>query len=253
MIPVSVVIITKNEAHIIGETIQSVSSFTDDIIIVDSGSTDETQQMVHSCGATLIETNWEGFGPNKNKGIDKARYDWILSIDADEQPDSELIKAMYKINFSLAEIVYNINFKTFLGKKLIRYGEWGKDLHIRLFNKTKIRWNDAVVHEQLIIPASFKVQTLPGYILHYTMKDIAEYATKMTKYALLSADRYYKELKKAGWVKRNVSPRFAFVNNYFFKLGFLDGKEGYLIAKMTMFYTYIKYMRLFELHQTKQK
>jgi glycosyltransferase involved in cell wall biosynthesis len=88
MIPVSVVIITKNEAHIIGETIQSVAKFSDDIIIVDSGSTDGTQQVVQSSRATLIETNWEGFGPTKNKGIDKAKYDWILSIDADEQPDA---------------------------------------------------------------------------------------------------------------------------------------------------------------------
>lgn len=253
MIPVSVVIITKNEAHIIGETIQAVQDYTDDIIIVDSGSTDGTLQVVQSLGATLIKAKWEGFGPNKNKGIVEAKYNWIFSIDADEQPDSKLMKAVSKIDFSSSEIIYNIKFKTFLGEKLIRHGEWGKDAHIRLFNKTKIRWNAAEVHEQLIIPAGFEVQTLEGYILHYTMKDVAEYATKMTKYALLSAERYYKESKKAGWIKRNVSPRFAFAYNYFFRLGFLDGKEGYLIAKITMFYTYLKYMRLYELYKTKQK
>jgi hypothetical protein len=109
------------------------------------------------------------------------------------------------------------------------------------------------VHEQLIIPHGFKVQTLQGCILHHTMKDIVEYATKTTEYALLGAERYYKESKKAGWVKRNVSPGFTFAYNYFFKLGFLDGKEGYLIAKMTAFYTYLKYARLHELHSTERK
>lgn len=248
---VSVVIIAKNEAHVLGETIRSVMNFSNDIIVVDSGSTDGSQQLAASLGATVLTTSWKGFGPTKNEGIEKAKHDWILSIDADEQPDESLLKSIRNITLPDANIVYNIRFKTYLGSKLIRYGEWGNDEHLRLFNKQKIRWNDAEVHEQLLIPAGFQVKTLEGFIHHFTMKDVAEYSTKMTKYALLSAERYFKQGKRSGWLKRNVSPRFSFISNYFFKLGFLDGKEGFLIAKMTMFYTYIKYMRLYEMQKTK--
>jgi glycosyltransferase involved in cell wall biosynthesis len=252
MTPISVVIIARNEAHIISKTLQSVHALTDDIVVVDSGSTDGTQQLCRDNKATVIETAWNGFGPNKNKGIAAATYDWILSIDSDEMPDEELLLSLRSIDFAETEAVYNIRFKTFLGNKLIRFGEWGKDAHIRLFNRTKVSWNNAAVHEQLIIPSSTSVKNLKGYILHYTMKDLADYATKMTSYALLNAEGNFQKGKKAGWVKRNLSHRFSFFRNYFLKLGFLDGVEGYWIARMTSYYTFLKYARLYELNRTKK-
>jgi len=251
MTPISVVIIAKNEAHIIGRTLQSVKELTDDIIVVDSGSTDGTQQICIDNHARIIETSWEGFGPNKNKGINAAKYDWILSIDSDEMPDATLLNSLASINFNDTNTVYNIERKNFLGNKLIRFGEWGNDLHIRLFNRTKASWNNAKVHETLIIPAEISVKKLPGSILHYTMKDLADYATKMTSYALLNAEGNYQKGKKASWIKRTLSPRFSFFANYVLKRGFLDGNEGYWIAKMTAYYTFLKYARLHELNQTK--
>ena len=122
---ISVVLIAKNEAHIIGDTIKSVLSLTDDIIVVDSGSTDGTQDIVRSLHGRLIETGWDGFGNNKNKGIEAARYDWILSIDSDEMPDEGLLRSLQTIDLTEPNNVYNIRFKTFLGARLIRYGEWG--------------------------------------------------------------------------------------------------------------------------------
>jgi len=253
MVPISVVIIARNEAHIIGNTIQSVKTLTDDIVVVDSGSTDGTQHICMANNASVIQTTWDGFGPNKNKGIIAAKYDWILSIDADESPDKELLKSLAEVDFLNANSVYNIYFKTFLGKKLIRFGEWGKDDHIRLFNRTKVKWNNATVHEELIIPNDVQVEKLKGFIHHYTMKDLADYATKMTHYALLNAQGQFEKGKKAGWIKRNLSHKFSFFQNYFLKLGFLDGKEGYWIAMMTAHYTFLKYARLYELNQTKNR
>lgn len=249
MPPISVVVIAKNEAHIIGKTLESVIDFTDDIVLVDSGSTDETKAIARSYNVQVIETGWDGFGQNKNKGIAAAKYDWILSIDADEMPDADLLKALSGIDFSNVNTVFNIQFQTFLGKKRIRYGEWGKDAHIRLFNRTKVMWDDAKVHEQLIIPEGMKVKNLNGFILHYTMKDLADYATKMNGYALLNATHFFERGKKATWLKRNFSHHFSFLSNYIFKLGFLDGIHGYWIAKMTSHYTFLKYARLYELQQ----
>ncbi len=252
MIGISVVMIAKNEAHIIGDTIRSVKGLTDDIIVVDSGSSDGTQQIVQSLQARLIETTWDGFGQNKNKGIAAAKYDWILSMDCDEMPDDTLMNTLRDKDLGSDNQVYNIKFKTFLGKKLIRFGEWGKDEHVRLFNRKKVLWNNAAVHEQLILPRDTSVQNCEGYILHYTMKDLADYATKMTQYALLNAERYFRQGKKASFFKRKFSPRFSFFQNYLLRGGFLDGHEGYLIAAMTRYYTFLKYQRLYELtHSSK--
>lgn len=250
---ISVVLIAKNEAHIIGDTIKSVLSLTDDIIVVDSGSTDGTQDIVRSLHGRLIETGWDGFGNNKNKGIEAARYDWILSIDSDEMPDEGLLRSLQTIDLTEPNNVYNIRFKTFLGARLIRYGEWGKDAHVRLFNRKKVKWNNAKVHEQLVLPDAIKTITIQGYIMHYTMKDLADYSTKMTKYALLNAERYHHQGKRAGWIKRRFSPKFAFFQNYILRGGFLDGREGYLIARMTAYYTFLKYERLYELCRSTNK
>ena len=249
MIPVSVVIIAKNEAHIIERTIKSVLGLTDDIIIVDSGSTDGTREIVQSLGCKLLQTTWDGFGPNKNKGIKAARYNWILSIDADEMPDAELIKSLQKLNLEENKTVYKILFKTFLGKKLIRYGEWRNDAHIRFFNKNNVHWNHAEVHEQLVYTAEIKTADLKGSILHYSMKDLADFSSKMNDYALLNAEHLYKKGKKAGWIKRNISHRFSFFSNFYLKLGFLDGIEGYWVARVSAQYTFLKYARLHELNR----
>ena len=244
----SVVLISKNEAHIIGDTIRSVQKITDDIIVVDSGSSDDTCAIVRSLQARLISTTWDGFGANKNKGIAAARYDWILSIDCDEMPDTNLSSSLASIDLNDASAVYKIKFKTFLGSKLIRYGEWGTDAHIRLFNRNTVTWNNARVHEQLILPAGTNVKNIEGFILHYTMTDLADLATKMTAYALLNAERFHQQGKKSGWLKRRVSPSYSFIQNYFFKLGFLDGREGYLVARVSAYYTFLKYERLYELN-----
>lgn len=249
MSPISVVIITKNEAHIIGKTLQAVATFSSDIIIVDSGSTDLTSTIARQMGARVIETGWDGFGANKNKGVSAARYDWIVAIDADEVPDQQLLASMAAIDFDNPNLVYMVRFKTYLGKKLIRFGEWGRDAHVRMFNRTTVLWNNAPVHEQLVIPQQVTTQSLQGFIHHYTMENLADYATKLTRYALLSGDRYHLQGKRASWAKRNLSARFSFLQNYLLKAGFLDGREGYIVAKMTAYYTFLKYQRLYELNQ----
>jgi len=250
--PLSVVIITRNEAHIIGKTLQSLQGLTSDFIIVDSGSTDNTVAICKTFGATVIETTWDGYGPNKNKGIDAAANNWILNLDADEAIDQTLKTAIQQLSFEDQNTVYNFKFKNFFCNKWIRYGEWSGDKHIRLFNRNIIRWNNAAVHEGLTLSSTTKVVLLPGNILHYTTQNIDEYITKTINYAKLNATKYHLQGKQANFFKLRMAPAFTFIQHYILHLGFLDGWEGYLIAKTTAWYTFLKYSFLKEMNkQTK--
>lgn len=245
---ISVVIICRNEAHIIGKTIAAAQCVSDDIVVVDSGSTDGTQSIVTAAGARLIETVWDGYGPNKNKGVAVAKHDWILSIDSDEIIDETLIKQLQTLTFSDETLVYNIRFRAFLGNSMIRFGEWANDQHIRLYNRKHSGWNEAAVHEGLIFPANTKVVTLKGYIHHYTSKDLEDFRAKTINYAMLNAQKYYERGKKAGWLQCWLAAVFSFIKNYIFRLGFLDGRAGFIVAKMNAWYTWLKYKKLRELN-----
>ena len=175
MVPVSIVIITKNEADIIAACIQKSRLITDDIVVIDNGSTDDTLDIAGIYGCRIYEKKWDGYGSNKNKGIGAAKYDWILSIDADEVPDDELIRSLHKLKFNNPSIVYDIKFKSYFGKKLIRFGSWGRDHHIRLFNRNLVKWSETLVHETLILPENIQIKKIRGHLHHYSVKDINEY------------------------------------------------------------------------------
>lgn len=250
MSPVSVVIMSKNEEKIIGRTLQCVAGFTDDIVLLDNGSTDNTVKIAESFGCRVIPTVFQGYGPTKNIGIDAAKYDWILSLDSDECPDKKLLDEISKIDFNDAAIVYDLDFKTYFGERRIKFGEWGVDHHIRLVNRKFVRWSDDEVHEKLSVPDNLQVKKLQGSVHHYTIDNAIELKQKFIRYAELNAQRYYGQ-KKASTFKLWISPAFGFIKNYIFKLGFLDGNEGFTIAKLSAYYTWLKYYRLKQLHKDK--
>jgi glycosyltransferase involved in cell wall biosynthesis len=245
----SIVIVCKNGAKVIEETIKSFSGLTDDILVYDNGSTDGTQEIVKRTETKLFEGSWEGFGKTKNKANALAKYDWILSLDADEAIDDELKKSLLDLDLSDESKVYDLRFKNFLGNKWLRFGEWGDDKHIRLFNRQKIKWNDAEIHESLILPAETKIILLKGNVLHKTATDIHEYKHKMIKYAELNAEKYFRQGKRSNSIKMFFSAIFSFIKNYFFKLGFLDGVTGYHCALINAQYTFQKYDLLKKLDQ----
>jgi glycosyltransferase involved in cell wall biosynthesis len=247
----SVVIVCRNGAKVIGETIKSFSGLTDDVLVYDNGSTDGTQEIVKQSGAKLVEGDWEGFGKTKNKANDLAKYAWILSLDADEAIDEELKKTLIDLDLSNDTGVYEFRFRNFLGNKWLRFGEWGDDKHIRLFNRQQVQWDNAEVHESLVLPPGTKITLLKGNVLHKTAPDIHEYKQKMMKYAGLNAEKYYKQGKRSNSAKMFFSAIFSFIRNYFFKLGFLDGATGYQCARINARYTFLKYKRLKEFsHQS---
>ena len=248
MFQFSIVIVCKNEEAVIDKTLQALHGF-EDVIIYDNGSTDKTLEIVKSFPVNLIQGNWEGFGKTKNKANSFAKYDWILSLDADEILDAELKNELLNLTEENEKAVYKIRFKNFLGDQWIRFGEWGYDKHIRLFNRKQVSWDSAEVHEQLVFPHDVVIKQLNGHLLHYTMKNEEDYKTKMTNYALLNAEKYFRQGKKPFWLQQWLAPAFSFIQNYIFKLGFLDGKAGLTCASMTARYTFWKYRRLKELSQ----
>ncbi|HMG66927.1 MAG TPA: glycosyltransferase family 2 protein [Chitinophagaceae bacterium] len=248
---ISVVIVCKNEEREIGRSLESLRGLTDDIVVLDTGSKDATMEIVRKEGVRLFEENWEGFGKTKKKATVLAKYDWILNLDADEAIDEELKKSLLNASLNNESEVFLIKFKNFLGNKYLRFGEWGGDKHIRIFNRKKINWNEATVHERLLLIPETKITRLKGFILHHTVSSVAEYAEKTLKYGLLSAEKYSEEGKNSSWPKIYLAPVFTFLKYYIFKLGFLDGRAGFICARMTFRYTFIKYARLLELNRLK--
>jgi len=250
---ISVVIVCKNEEDQIGRCLQSLKDLTDDVVVLDNGSSDDTKNIVRNTGARLIEDTWEGFGKTKNKATRLAKYDWILNLDADESIDAELKNSILNLRLNHSNEVFEIKFKNFLGDKHLRFGEWGGDKHIRLFNRTHVNWDEAIVHESLSLPAGVKIERMEGFVLHYTAKDVAELADKMSHYALLNAAKYAADGRTSSWVNVYFAPVFSFVKYYIFKLGFADGLAGFICARMSSYYTFMKYARLLELNRAKVK
>ena len=157
----SVIIIAKNEAAVIGDCVTSAIQLTQDIVVADSGSTDGTQAMAQKAGATVATLDWKGYGPTRNAAAGMVMHDWILSLDADERVTPELTASINQLVLAEANTVYGFRRANFLGSKRIRYGEWGRDKVYRLYNKTVTQWNAALVHETIEMQGMRK-QLLPG-------------------------------------------------------------------------------------------
>jgi glycosyltransferase involved in cell wall biosynthesis len=248
----SVVIVCRNEADVIGPTLKSLAALTEDIVVFDNGSADGTQQIVKQSGGRFFEGSWEGFGKTKNKANALAKYDWILSLDADEAIDEEMKNSLLQLNLQDDKTVYELRFKNFLGTRWLRFGAWGNDRHIRLFNRKLVQWDDAAVHESLIISPDAATVRLKGYVLHRTAAGVADYEKKIREYAGRGAEKYFQQGKRSGWLKMNMAAFLSFIKNYFLKLGFLDGKKGFDCARINALYTFLKYKKLKELTENRE-
>ena len=250
---ISAVIITFNESRHIERAIRSVQDLADEILVIDSGSTDDTTTKAAALGATVIHQPWLGFGPQKNFGQSIARHDYILSLDADEALSTELQEAIQREKKNGLKGAYRLNRLNFYYGKYLRHGKEYPDWKIRLFNRSDIRWNDALVHEDLLGLEAVSVKALSGDLLHLTYYTVDEHLRKMNQYTSLAAEDAFKKGKKASWLKILGSPIAYFLSAYLIKGGFKDGAHGFFLAKMGAFGTFLKYMKLHSLHfQSKQ-
>lgn len=253
MHPLSVVIIAKNEAHLLAHTLQSVKLLSDDIVVCDTGSSDATIPIALKNGAVVIEEDWVGYGQTKNMANERAVYDWILQLDADEAIDEELLQSILALDLKDEKQVFTVHRKNFFKEKHIRFGEWWKDEAFRLFNRNQAAWNGDSVHEKLIFEKDCMVKKLNGSILHKTLQSTEQYKTKIKAYAIASGEKYFRQGKKGAWYRKYLSPPVSFIRNYILKLGFLDGLEGFLLASMRADYTRIKYQTLYRLQHPQKK
>ncbi len=248
--PFSIVMICRNGSREIARTLSGLIGMTDDIVVYDTGSIDGTQDIVRTFPVRLIEGDWKGFGPTKNTANAMAKHDWILSLDSDEVPDEKLKQSLAVFDPSSTTTVYACSFLNFIGDKPLHFGEWGWDKHVRLFNRTQVKWDAEPVHEQLIYPASVVQSKLVGKIYHRTVRDWTDHRQKMDQYATMNARKYFEQGKRSPLWKRLLSPPFTFINYYVFRFGFLDGSAGFQCAWMTALYTHWKYMRLRQLYRS---
>ena len=160
--PFSIVIVTKNASAMIGRLLDSVEGLSDDIVVCDTGSSDDTPEIAESKGVRLYRIPWEGYGPSKSKAAGFAAYDWVLSLDSDEKVDPELYEALNNWQPSNEHTVYQVHWKNFIGDWWIRHGGFGNDWKTRLFNRKKTGWDDAIIHEVVKIPDNGSCIRLPG-------------------------------------------------------------------------------------------
>jgi len=227
----SAVIITKNEADRIEACLQSLTPVTDDIVVIDSGSKDGTQALAKKLGARVIPSDWKGYGPTKNHGHSLAKYDWILSIDADEQLSASLITEIQKLDLTDG-LVYAIDRQNYYLGHRIRHSGWSPDWVLRIFHKKHVKWNDSLVHEKLIVPPDHSILKLNHKLIHHSYRSKKDHLEKVEKYALLRAKSWLEDQSEPNVWKRNFGPFFKAFSAYILKLGFLDGKAGWEIASI---------------------
>jgi glycosyltransferase involved in cell wall biosynthesis len=249
-VSISVIIITYNEEENIKACLESVK-WADEIIVVDSFSTDKTVQICQDYTDKVIQRKWTSYGSQKQIALKMATKDWILSLDADEQVSKELKEEILsKINKDQLDADgYYIPFKFYwLGREL-RFGRYGVEKHIRLFRKGKANYSNQFIHEGLKIEG--KIGHLKNYIFHFSYKNIDDYFKKFNQYTTLSAMEKFNKGKKA-YIYQFFFLPIDFCIRYFLKLGFIDGMPGFLYAWFSSFHRFVKYAKLWELWQ-KQK
>ncbi len=235
----SVAIITKNEEDRLPLLLENLKGFADEIVVVDSGSTDRTVEVAKAYGAKVFVEEWKGFGPQKQSAFEKTSGEWVLFLDADEVPTENLKRAVLKEIKSPSADGYLIKRRAvYLGKPM-RF-LWANEWLLRLVKrKANPRW-EGLIHETLKVDGKVK-KLKGGEILHYTYRDLFEHFQKSLLYAKLSAEEYHKKGKKTSMFKIFLNPLWAFFKIYFLKLGFLEGYRGFLIAASYAFNALLKY------------
>jgi glycosyltransferase involved in cell wall biosynthesis len=248
MPPISATIITHNEAANVVRAIRSLDC-ADEILVVDSGSTDETVKIAARLGARTIVHPWEGFAAQKSFAVTQASHDWILSLDADEELNEEARAAVREWKQSVpAAAAYQFARRAqYLGRWILHSG-WYPDWKIRLFDRSKARWAGDYVHESVV--AEGPVETMTGEILHYTCDSLNDHRKRIEFYTDLAAREMFERGGGAGVVRRLLAPPWVFLNTYFFRLGVLDGAAGFLIAWMAARYVHRKFVKLAQLQRS---
>ncbi|MCF8451426.1 MAG: glycosyltransferase family 2 protein [Taibaiella sp.] len=244
MMRISVTVITYNEEKNLARCLESVKDVADEIVVVDSNSTDNTVQIAISLGARVVSRPFEGYARQKSIASAEATNNWILSLDADEALTPELRESLLLVKSGAKNNVYRMSRLTNYCGKWIRHCGWYPDYQTRLYDKTKGAWQELKVHEYWKPQQGEMIGTLRGDLLHYSFTSISAHLQKIEKYSELAAMAAVERGKSASILKVIFSPFWHFVSEYFIKLGFLDGFYGYIICRLSAYSAFIKYSKI---------
>lgn len=249
MSSLSVIVITKNEAENIKACLESVA-WADEIIVVDAGSTDETVKLAEEMGAQVhVHADWPGFGPQKNRALDYASKDWVFSIDADERVTPELRAEIQAAMRQGQCDAYEIpRLSSFCGR-YIHHSGWRPDYVTRLFRRGVGRFSDDLVHERVVVTG--KTGKLRQSILHQSFRDTEQLLAKINQYSTAGAIGLHNKNRKSSLTGAIAHGLWAFLRTYILRAGFLDGREGFMLAVSTAEGTYYRYVKLMLLNDKK--
>ena len=243
MAKISVIVITLNEENNITDCLKSVE-WADEIIVIDSKSTDRTVELASKFTKKIYLTENLPFARKKNIAIEKATYDWVLSIDADERVTLELKgKILGIVNSADNKYdAYYLNRKSFFINKFIKHCGWYPDYVLRLFKKSSgAKFSENLVHEKLLVIG--KIGKLDPDLLHYTNRNFEHYLEKLNIYTTYSSNELFSNGKKSGLIDMFFRPAFTFFKMYFLKLGFLDGYTGLVLCALSSVHVFVKYSK----------
>jgi len=242
-VPVSVVIITKNEERNIRDALESVRDF-DDIVVVDSFSEDRTVEICREYTGRVYQHAWPGFSAQKQRAVDYAKNEWVLILDADERVPEDLKNEMTAAVSSDRYSGYFVSRKNFFLGKWMRHSGWWPDRTLRLFRKGVSCVEPREVHEKVIVKGATSSLNTP--LLHYTYRTLSDYVKKMEKYSTLSAEEIGRRAGVPSGLKMLVNPFLVFVKMYFLRQGFRDGLHGFILATLYAVQTFLKYAKAIE-------
>jgi len=249
-LPISLVVVTKNEEKNIERCLRSVP-FASDILVLDSGSHDRTVEIAKKLGARVFEQHWLGFGAQKNKAAELANYDWILSLDADEALSPELVQEIEQKARELKDqVAYRFPRKSFYLGRWILHGGWYPDFQVRLYHRKHSRWSEESIHEKII---SSSLQSMNNPIEHFVFRDIYHHIETNNRYSTIQAENHFTRKQRFYFWRLFLKPIVKFFECYFVKLGFLDGWPGFFIAVGAAYSVFIRWAKVKELEMKNSK
>ena len=250
MAKLSVVIVAKNESANIYDCVKS-AAFADEILVIDSGSTDQTIRLAKNAGARILKKKWIGYGPQQNIAINASKGDWVFSLDADERISSKLAKEIIKSIKEEEFYVYNVPRKSLFVSRFMGHSGWRPDYTKRLFKKGFAKFTEHEVHAHL--STKYKIGKLANPIIHFSYRDLESVIYKMNLYSTGGARDNLKSGKKGSLRKAIFHGLWAFFRTYFIRAGFLDGREGVMLAIAKAEVTYYRYLKLYYISQKNLK
>jgi len=251
MTPLSVVIITFNEEKNVARCLESVKDLADEVVVVDSFSTDKTEAICKRYGVKFVQHAFEGHIEQKNYAITQATYPHILSLDADEALSVDLKDSIFRVKQNWRSDGYYFNRLTNYCGKWIRYCGWYPDRKLRLFDSRKGRWTGINPHDRYELKKGSSRDYLKGDLLHYCYNTIQEHIEQINKFSEESAKALYEKGKRSNVMMILFKSAAKFIKHYFLKLGFLDGYYGYVICRVSAFSKFLRYAKLKELRKQK--